>query len=257
MSQFTPQGWATAKLGEILEVIRGVSYQKGDAKDAPHDGFLPVLRANNIQDGILVFDDLVYVPENCVSNVQRLRIGDIVIAASSGSRSVVGKAAPLTKEWKGSFGAFCYGLRPRDGINAEYLNYYLQSSEYRQLVSALSAGININNLRREHIDEMVLALPPLNEQRRIVAKLDALFERSRNIRDKLKKIVKLGGSTGGQLGLIDKFEQALLSKAFQGELVAQDPSDEPATFLLERIQAERAAQPTAKRARKSTTTRTA
>lgn len=227
MSSHYPSGWASAKLGEVLDVIRGVSYQKGDARELPEEGLLPIVRANNIQDGKLILENLVYVPERCVSATQRLRDGDIVIAASSGSRNIVGKAAPVLGEWIGSFGAFCYGLRPIGEINSPFLNYHLQSREYRRQVSELSAGININNLRREHIEGMGMALPSLNEQRRIVAKLDALFGRSRNIRDKLDRIPTL----------LDKLRKSILAAALSGRLSREfRGSDELIAWTFERAE---------------------
>ena len=156
-----PSGWREAPLGELLTVLRGVSYKKQDATTEPASGKIAILRATNIDAG-LNFDVLVYVPRAYVSEVQLLRRGDIVVAASSGSRHVVGKAAALTVPWVGSFGAFCYGLRPYLQGTASYISLFLQTSTYRDHVSVLSAGININNLRREHIEGITLPVPPLN-----------------------------------------------------------------------------------------------
>src|SRR4051812_2142029 len=122
-----PKGWFVAKLGDVIAVIRGGTYKKENAKATSDPGYLPILRATNIDNGTLRLDELVYVPESNVSPEQRLRKGDIVIAASSGSLSVVGKAARLTHEWKGSFGAFCLGLRPSSEMNAAYIAHYLQT----------------------------------------------------------------------------------------------------------------------------------
>ena len=166
-----PSGWGEAPLGDLLTILRGVSYKKQDAGTEPATGRIPILRATNI-DGKLNFSDLVYVPLERVSKAQLLNVGDIVIAASSGSPKVVGKAAILTVPWVGSFGAFCYGLRPHLKGTASYISTYLQTSAYRNHVSALSAGININNLRREHVEGVILPVAPLNEQRRIVAKIE-------------------------------------------------------------------------------------
>jgi type I restriction enzyme S subunit len=102
-------------LGAVLRVIRGVTYQKEASRKTSIEGFVPVLRATNIQSN-LEFEDLVYVPATDVSEIQKLKVGDIVIAASSGSLSVVGKAAQLKHPWTGSFGAFCFGLRPEPSI---------------------------------------------------------------------------------------------------------------------------------------------
>ena len=169
-----PSGWRETQLGELLTVLRGVSYKKQDATAEPAPEKIPILRATNI-DAKLNFDNLVYVPQEYVSEIQLLNPGDIVIAASSGSRHVVGKAAALTVPWVGSFGAFCYGLRPYLQETASYISLFLQTSTYRDYVSALSAGVNINNLRREHIEGVPLPVPPLNEQHRIVEEIERRF----------------------------------------------------------------------------------
>ncbi len=170
------RGWGRARLADLLTVIRGVSYKKEDASHEPGPDRVPILRATNIQNG-LVFEDFVHVPRRYVSREQFLRRGDIVVAASSGSRSIVGKAAQLTTDWVGSFGTFCFGLRPKPGVHPGYLAWFLQTSEYRHQVSELSAGVNINNLRATHIEEIPIPVPPLPEQRRIVAEIEKQFTR--------------------------------------------------------------------------------
>jgi type I restriction enzyme S subunit len=166
--------WPLIPVSEITKQVRGVSYDKSQVSNNPSQGLIPILRAGNIQDGsLLLSQDLVFVPESCVSAQQLLRPGDIVIAASSGSLDVVGKAAQIQHQWQGSFGAFCKVVRPAsDRIDPRYLHHFFQSSGYRRKISSLAAGANINNLKNEHIDDLVIPLPPLEEQRRIAAILD-------------------------------------------------------------------------------------
>ena len=229
-------GWREAPLGDMLTILRGVSYKKQDATTEPAAGKIPILRATNIDDGKLNFTGLVYVPQEYVSKVQLLNVGDIVIAASSGSRHVVGKAASLTVPWTGSFGAFCYGLRPHLQGTASYISLFLQTSIYRDHVSELSAGININNLRREHIEGVPLPVAPLNEQRRIVAKIEELFS-------ELDKGIESLKTARAQLNV---YRQAVLKHAFEGKLTAQwreenkDKLETPEQ-LLARIKQEREA----------------
>lgn len=171
-----PSGWAHSTLGELLTVIRGVSYKKEHASSAPGRDLVPILRATNIQNR-LVFEDFVYVPRRYVSDDQLLRKGDIVVAASSGSRNIVGKAAQLTTDWFGSFGTFCFGLRPRPDVSPGYLAWFLQTPEYRNQVSKRSAGVNINNLRATHIEEMPIPVASRDEQERIVSEIEKQFTR--------------------------------------------------------------------------------
>src|SRR5438105_294811 len=117
---------------DCADLIRGVSYERDEARAEPADGLVPVLRANNIRDGHLVFDDLVYVPAARVSDVQKLRKGDIVLAMSSGSPDVVGKAALAADDWDGGFGAFCGVLRTKDGNRPDLLAHFLRSPLYRR-----------------------------------------------------------------------------------------------------------------------------
>lgn len=163
---------AVARVGDLAEQIRGVSYGKEDASSHPRPGYLPVLRAGNIRDEGLSFDDLVFVPAERISGKQRIRKNDIVIAASSGSLDVVGKAARALTDYEGGFGAFCKVLRAGPMVDPAYFAHFFRTPHYRRRVSALAAGANINNLRNEHLDQMVVPLPPLPEQRRIAEILD-------------------------------------------------------------------------------------
>ena len=161
-----------ARISELAEQVRGVSYGKEEASRTPKPGYLPVLRAGNITDDGLVFDDLVYVPAARISPKQMIRQHDVVIAASSGSLDVVGKAARALADFEGGFGAFCKVLRPRPGVDPAYFAHFFKTHDYRRRVSALAAGININNLRNEHLDDMMIPYPALPEQRRIAEVLD-------------------------------------------------------------------------------------
>ena len=185
----------TSKIGEVAEQVRGVTYAKKDASSEEQEGFSPILRANNISEDGLGFDDLVYVPDNKISDKQRIQINDVLIAASSGSIQVVGKAAQARNGFGGSFGAFCKVLRPSSEVNAHYFAHYFQTPIYRRTVSALAEGANINNLRNEHLNNLQIPLPPLEEQKRIAGILDAADILRANRREALAKLDDLLQST--------------------------------------------------------------
>jgi type I restriction enzyme S subunit len=158
----------TARIADIAHVIRGVSWDKNEAADAPRDDNLPILRAGNIGDVLNTDDDLVWVPSSNVSATQRIRAGDIAICMSSGSASVVGKTATATNDWSGSVGAFCALLRAdASKCLPEYLGFYLKSTWFRRWTSE-AQGANIKNIRKSALEDFSIPLPSLPEQRRIV-----------------------------------------------------------------------------------------
>lgn len=160
------------RVGDIADQLRGVTFAKADASPTPIPGSVPVLTAGNIQDGRLVLDGLTYVPDAMVRDRQRVQKDDVVICASSGSLSVVGKAARSRGDFDGGFGAFLKVLRPGPAVDPGYFSHFFQTSAYRRRVSSMAAGANINNLKNEHLNDLEIPLPPLDEQRRIAAILD-------------------------------------------------------------------------------------
>ena len=162
----------TVKIVDIAEQIRGVSYNPEDVFDTAQENTVPLLRANNIQDTGLNYDDLVYVQKSKVSPKQLLRQGDILVCASSGSRHLVGKAGHVYNDF-GTFGAFCKVLRPNAQlVNSNYFAHYFQSPLYRRTIANLAAGANINNIKNEHLNELQIKLPCLQEQNTIARVLD-------------------------------------------------------------------------------------
>lgn len=161
-----------ARVGDLAEQIRGVTYAKGDASGEPLAGYVPLLRAGNISDEGLTLADLVFVPSTRISERQLLRRNDVLVATSSGSLDVVGKAALISTDLGAGFGAFCKVLRPSEKVHAGYFAHFFKTPDYRGRISTLAAGANINNLRNEDIDDLTLPLPPITEQRRIAGILD-------------------------------------------------------------------------------------
>ena len=198
-------------LAEVSELIRGVTYSKSDARAEPSDGFLPMLRATNIQEGRLVIDDdLIYIAQQNISPRQLLREGDIVVATSSGSKHLVGKSGRLNTKWQGAFGAFCAVVRPNANVEARYLALFLQSPAYWRQVAAKALGVNINNLRRGDLESLRLPLPSFDKQRHIVAEIEKQFSRLDEAVANLQRVK----------ANLKRYKAALLSEAVTGRLVS-------------------------------------
>ena len=117
------------------------------------------------------------------------------------------------------------------GIVPKYLYYYLQSplfvSIFKSKTTGLIGGVSINTIK-----ELFFAIPPLEEQKRIVSYIEDIFR----IIDLIEK------NQNDYTVLVDVLRKAILQSAIQGTLVEQDENDEPASILLERIRAEKKAQ---------------
>jgi type I restriction enzyme S subunit len=160
------------RVGDVAEQVRGVTFAKKDSTKEKLPGHTAVLTASNITEGGLQLSPLQYVPNEMVRSTQKLKNGDILVTASSGSLDVVGRAVLVDRDLDAGFGAFCKVLRFNDQVDPRYVAHYFRTTEYRSTVSRLAAGANINNLRNEDLDGIEIPLPPLPEQRRIASILD-------------------------------------------------------------------------------------
>ena len=205
-----PKGWKLVPLKEITSIIRGVSYPKEEAKLHPEENYVHILRGGNIQDGKIVFetDDNVYVNSSLVGEEQFVLKDDVVIVASTGSKKVIGKAATIEEDSRCiSFGAFLLLLRT-NVIDKRFHSYFFQTQYYRNTISSLAGGININNIKKEHIENLQIPLPPLTEQKQIAEKLDKLFDQIETIKEASNKIPEL----------LKNFRQQVLTYAVTGKL---------------------------------------
>lgn len=234
-----PSSWNVTHLGTVVDVVRGVSYKKPDATNQTGPGLMPILRATNIGEKLMLDDELVFIPDHYVSLEQRLRPGDIIVAASSGSSAVVGKSAILDRPWNGAFGAFCCVIRAKEGVDPRYLSYYLQDRPVRERWSAAARGTNINNLKVSDIESTPIPLAPFAEQRRIVGAIEELFSRIDS------GVVALYRARRNLL----RMQAAVLQAAAQGRLVPPT-SAEAADVTLKRLAAARGDQPDGRKNRK-------
>ncbi len=190
-------------LGTVAEVIRGVSFGASDPRPGPAEGVLPILRAGNIGDALDLVHDLIWVDKALVSRSQRLQLGDVAVCMSSGSARVVGKSAVLSESFNGAVGAFCAIVRPRAVIEPDYLGYYLRSPAFWTWRDNSARGVGIQNLKVSDLQLFPIPLPPLDEQRRIAARL----------REQLALQSSLAGHLRANQRSVQELERSLLAQA--------------------------------------------
>lgn len=163
--------WVEKRLGECGYGVRGVGYKPWQSGFTPMVGRVSLLKSNNVQDGRLNFNDIVYVDECCVSEEQRMRVGDVLICAANGSRNLVGKAAPLLVEREVTFGAFMSVFRCHDNDQAAFVGHLLNSGAYKQKLDDILTGSAINNLNVSDIEDMRFLIPPTLAEQKAIAKV--------------------------------------------------------------------------------------
>ena len=168
-----PESWEWVRLKQIAEIISGTSYKKKDVSNAG----IRILRGDNIQnDSLVLKPDDVFIPASYSSPQKRVMAGDIILVGSTGSKKVIGKAAYIKETLKNTqIGAFLRIVRAYQPCYAEYLAHILATSYYRNYIRALASGTNINNIKAQHLEDFLVPLPPLQEQQRIVQRLEELL----------------------------------------------------------------------------------
>jgi type I restriction enzyme S subunit len=168
-----------------------------------------------------------------------LREGDVVIAR----RGVMGRCAVVTLEQDGWLcGTGSMVLRPKAELDSQYLQMFLSSPTTVAMLEADAVGSTMVNLNQRILLALRIVLPSLDRQQAIVRQVEALFAYADRVEARY----------AAARAQVERLTPALLAKAFRGELVPQDPDDEPASVVLERIRAARAAAPPKPRSRQGT-----
>lgn len=170
-----PETWEWVRLGDIGETNIGLTYKPTDISD---NGTI-VLRSSNIQNGMLDYGDIVKVDRE-IPLSKMCQVGDIVICARNGSKRLVGKAALVDSEGM-SFGAFMAIYRSPCN---PYILRFINSIQFRNSLLPETGTTTINQITQDSLRKCLLPLPPLNEQQRIINKINTIMvviNRSRKI----------------------------------------------------------------------------
>ena len=228
-----PSHWNRTMIGKVAEVRGGIQKQP---KRRPNKNPAPFLRVANVLRGELLLDEVHHI-ELFDGELERYRLqaGDLLVVEGNGSPQQIGRAASWVDEI-----ADCVHqnhlirVRPGPSLDPGYLALYWNAPHTASVLRDVASSTSgLYTLSTTKVKAIPIPLAPLPEQRRIAEEVD----------QQLEKHSRLEQSIRHALDRLRAVRRSVLAVAFSGQLVPQDPTDEPASVLLERIAASRMTKP--------------
>jgi type I restriction enzyme S subunit len=230
-----PKGWALATLPDL--VGRDGVFVDGDwveSKDQDPNGDVRLIQLADVGDGHYVDKSNRFMTSAAAAALgcTDLKVGDVLIARMP---DPLGRACQFPGDKKRAVTVVDVAIFRSDAgtVNHRWLMHAVNAHQTRAAIASLASGTTRTRISRGNLGTIDFPLPPLNEQRRIVEKLDAVFEKSRAAKARLERLP----------ALLDRLKRSILAAAFRGDLTKEwrvaHPDVEPASVLLERIRAER------------------
>ena len=207
-----PENWVWVRLGAVCGFERGITFPSSAKQNERDDENIPCLRTANVQDE-LELNDLIYVNKKYYkNNIDKLIRKNDIIMSTANSRELVGKTSFVYKvEYPMIFGGFVMALRANK-LLSKFLFYYLRLEFLLGRFRGESTQTtNIANISSSVLGEYTFPLPPLSEQQRIVERIEELFAKLDEAKERLQEVA-------------DSFavrKAAILHKAFTGELIGK------------------------------------
>ena len=266
-----PDSWSWAALGEVIDIVRGITFPATQKTREAAPGRIACLRTSNVQQTI-EWEDLLFVDRSFMGREDQLIQHHDIVMSMANSRELVGKVALIDQipHAEATFGGFLGVLRPRK-IDPRYAMAVLRTPYARSLlIDSSSQTTNIANVSLAKLRPLPFPLPPEAEQSRIVTRVedlmrlcDALEAKGQLEATQHAQVISTllatltDSETPAQLAnnwhrvathfdllldrpqAVDALEQTILQLAVRGLLVPQDPQDEPASVLLKKIRFEK------------------
>ena len=225
-----PESWEWCRLGSIVTVWGGKRIPAGKKLTTENTGHI-YIRVSDMKEGSVSNDNLLYVPTDVYPTISKYIINkeDIYITVAG----MIGRIGKIPSFLDGSNLTENADRLVFTNINQDWLIQCLKSNLIQSQIADATTKVGQPKLAILRIQNLLLPLPPLAEQKRIVAKIEQLLPYI-HAYEKAETQLSTLNSTFPEM-----LKKSILQEAVQGKLVPQDPNDEPASVLLERIRAEK------------------
>src|SRR5690606_33260636 len=203
--------WTTPALKKVC-----FGFKYGSSSKSDDQGKIAVLRMGNLQNGKLDLSDLKYSNNDDEVKKYSLSPGDVLFNRTN-SPELVGKTSIYKSEIPAIFAGYLIKIEnDTSKLNSEYLNYYMNTHQVKIWCNEVKTdGVSKSNINAKKLASLIITIPPLQEQQEIVSRVESLFVKVDVIETRYKTLK----------ANIVSLPQALLHKAFKGELVPQLSTD--------------------------------
>ena len=239
-----PEGWVWTRIGEVESFIGSGITPRGGRNVYVSSG-IPFIRSQNVYPNGLHLNDIVYITPEMNVKMQRTAVhsGDVLLNITGAS---IGRSTfvPNHIDTANVNQHVCI-IRIEYGTLPTYMSSYLNSTSGQSQIWGTQGGVTRQGLNYQQVRLLRFPICSLPEQQQVVAEIERRF----SVADEIEKTVD------HSLKQAERLRQSILKRAFEGRLVPQDPNDEPAEKLLERIKAEKAKRLSEDHSRKKNRTR--
>lgn len=221
--EFKIYGWIKTTIGELFEVVTGGTPSKSEPENYGDD--FPFYKPTDLDKGYFVDESADMLSKIGISK-SRILPENSVLVTSIGS--TIGKTGLIRKA--GASNQQINAIKPNDLVIPEYTYFFMSSPLTQKNILDNASTTTLPIINKTRFEELDFIIPPIEEQEIIIQKVERCFE----------QIFEIETSYKNALTLLSTLRHTLLTRAFHGELVEQDPADEPAEVLLKRIRAEKA-----------------
>ena len=222
-----PESWEWVRWGTLSESI-----QYGYNAPAKEKGRIKMVRISDIQKGEIAWATTPFCDiEEKDIDAYKLKKNDILFARTGGT---VGKSYLVSEEpQEAIYAGYLIRTRYSSQLCPQYLKFFMDSSLYWEQLKDGTIATAQPNCNGQKLAKMILPLPPLAEQKRIVSKIEELLPKIDEYGKAQESLDKLNEE------LPERLKKSILQEAIEGRLVPQDLNDEPASVLLDKIRAEK------------------
>ena len=226
-----PESWEWCKLGWITTVLGGKRIPAGRKLSQENTGHI-YIRVSDMKEDTVSTENLLYVPNDIFPSISRyiIKKENVYITVAG----TIGKIGKIPFELDGANLTENADRLVFSYLNQDWLIKFLQSPEVQSQINDVTTKVGQPKLAIQRIQNLILPLPPLAEQKRIVAKIEELLPKVEAYGKAQESLDKLNEE------LPERLKKSILQEAIEGSLVPQDPNDEPASILLEKIRKEKA-----------------